>query len=211
MQMSLKPWKVLVGKESFNWENSQEHCILISGIDLIQDILRGPENIQGHLETLKVWPTCQRTRKAIWKQVICPQRIPVSFWISDIGRESKLIGGNQDVAWILATQKRQLLLPYWDGGAPFSVKRLPVYQRWHLIALHSPSLPLAKLSKTRQRADEKWCWWWVELMRGLSASELRSLLVHSGLIWSGLDWFNGLMRGGAAYLPADQLYCSPSV
>ena len=32
-------------------EKTEEHCILISGIDLIQDILCGPENIQGHLET----------------------------------------------------------------------------------------------------------------------------------------------------------------
>ena len=30
---------------------------------------------------------------------------------SDIRRESKLIGGNQDVAWILATQKTPVIAP----------------------------------------------------------------------------------------------------
>ena len=83
-------------------------------------------------------------------------------------------------------KKTVMAAPYWNGGAGFSVKRLPLYQRWHLIALHSPSLPLAKLSKTGQptraaeNADD-------ELS---SASELRSTL----------DWFNELMRRRPAEL-----------
>ena len=108
------------------------------------------------------------------------------------------------MAWILETQKTQLVpycSPYWDGGTAFSVKRLPFYQRWHLIALHSPCTPPAKLSKTRQRVEGG-----IRLTKSWTMSEEGVVSIWDGLLPScglgrrGRDWFNELMRRGAAYL-----------
>ena len=186
--MSWKPEQVLVhGRECFNWENSREHCTCICyRIDLKQRSFCVGFKYPRPTGNFQVWPAGVFTVKVPRKQDGKSQnsfalyKFQLLLGISDIGRESKFIGGNQDVAWILGTQKTQLLLPYWDGGAPFSVKRLPVYQRWHLIALHSPSLPLAKLSKTRQHVDQKW--WWAQWWSSMSGIVRFRVAVYSGLI-----------------------------
>ena len=171
------------------WENSSEHCNM-DPWNWSEPWVR-LEISQGHLCGLSSLSKCfpaKEPRKPGEKNQnrFAPNKFqfPLGFLISE-GKAS-LLGAIKTWPGSWDPKRTVMAPPYWDGGAGFSVKRLPVYQRWHLIALHSPSLPLAKLSKTGQptraaeNADD-------ELS---SASELRSTL----------DWFNELMRRRPAEL-----------
>ena len=176
-------------KSFFIEKTLQNIATWIHGIDLSRELgLKYPKAICVDFQVcLNVFqPRSQESQVKKNQNRFAPNKFqfPLGFLISE-GKAS-LLGAIKTWPGSWDPKRTVMAPPYWDGGAGFSVKRLPVYQRWHLIALHSPSLPLAKLSKTGQptraaeNADD-------ELS---SASELRSTL----------DWFNELMRRRPAEL-----------
>ena len=204
--MSWKPEQVLVhGRECFNWENSREHCTCICyRIDLKARSFCVGFKYPRPTGNFQVWPagvfTAKVPRKQDEKVKIPLLSINSSFILGFLISEGKanLLGaiktwpgswGPKKHSYCSHIETVGRLLVWSDCLYTRDDILLPsivLLCRW----LNFPK-PGNMLTKSDDELNDEAAW------VGSSASELRSTP----------DWFNGLMRRGAA----DQLNCSPSV
>ena len=189
-----------MGKESFNWENSQEHCILISEIDLIQDILCGPENIQGHLETLANVPMYEKNNVKTSNLPSTNSSFFLDFWYRKgkqaywgQSRRGLDLGDPKNASYCSHIEMVGRLLVWSDCLYTRDDILLPSI----VLPCRWPNFPKPGNVLTKSGADDELNWWG------------DCLLPSCGRLWFTLDWSGLAWIDLMGWWEGEQLTCLP--